>query len=203
MFANFDSRVNPDEKPLPSNTKRKHSDGTALKFQHTDLTQEMYRLLGTDLTQVPGIGALTVSTLISEVGQELTAFKTEKHFCSWLGLCPGNRISGDKVLSSKTRHVASRAARAFRLSAQSLWHSQSSLGDYYRRMCAKLGRPAGNTATAHKLARIFYYMVSTGSAYDETASAKEQEANNKRKERRLVREASRMGYQLVPITSEQ
>ncbi|GDX41064.1 hypothetical protein LBMAG21_13560 [Armatimonadota bacterium] len=203
MFADFDARVDPNEKPFPEGSKSKPQRGNVLRFQESDLTEELYRLLGNDLTQVPGFGVLTLYTLLSEVGRDMSAFPTEKHFCNWLGLCPGNRISGDKVLSSKSRRVASRAARAFRIAAQSLWHSRSALGDYYRRMCARLGRAAGNTATAHKLARIFYHLLKTGEAYEEGVFAQEQERSAKHREHRLEKEAAKMGYKLVPVTPKE
>lgn len=81
-----------------------------------------------DFTQIPGFDTLTVQTLLSEVGLDATRFPTVKHFCSWLGLCPGSRITGGKVKSSHTRQVVNRAANAFRLAAQSLSRSQSALG---------------------------------------------------------------------------
>jgi transposase len=118
---------------------------------------------------------------------------------SWLGLCPDNRISGGKVLSVKTRKVKNRAATALRMAAQSLHRSQSFLGNFYRRMRTKLGAPKAITATAHKLARILYHMVTTGHAYDETICAQNEVQNRKRMEARLRKQAREFGLQLVAL----
>lgn len=202
LLASFDDRVDPTKNPLPSpDQKQKQPRGNCLHFAHTDLRTELYRLLGVDLTEVPGLGTLSIHTLFAEIGRDLSAFPTDKHFCSWLGLCPANRISGDKVLSSQTRKVKNRAAHVLRMAAQSLWHSRSALGDYYRKMRLRLGPVAANTATAHKLARIFYHLLTTGQAYDESVFAKEQERQRERRERHLRKEAIALGFQLVPETS--
>jgi transposase len=125
----------------------------------------LYRISGVDFTRVDGFGALTVLILLSELGLDPSRFPSIKHFTSWLGLCPGSRITGGKVKSSKTRPVANRAANAFRIAAQTLCRSHSALGAYYRRMQANLGAPKAITATAHKLARIFYRLWTSGTAY--------------------------------------
>ena len=105
------------------------------------------------------------------------------------------------MLSSQTRKVNNRAAAALRLAAQTLWHSRSALGDYYRKMRLRLGPAAANTATAHKLARIIYHLLTTGQPYDESVFAQEQERQRQRRERRLRKEAIALGFQLVPETS--
>jgi transposase len=107
------------------------------------------------LTQIDGFGALTVLILLSELGLDSSRFPTVKHFTSWLGLCPGSRVTGGKVKSSKTRLVANRAANAFRMAAQTLCRSHSALGAYYRRMQARLGAPKAITAAAHKASPYF------------------------------------------------
>lgn len=202
LLQNIDGRIDPLQHPLPPPTpKQKPSAGKSLHFVETDLRTQLYRILGVDLTDVPGLGTLSIHTLFAEVGRDLSAFPTDKHFCSWLGLCPQNRISGDKVLSSHTRKVSNRAAHVLRMAAQSLWHSRSALGDYYRKMRARLGPSAANTATAHKLARIVYHLLTTGQAYDESVFAKEQERQRDRRERRLRKEANALGFQLVPEAS--
>jgi transposase len=107
------------------------------------------------------------------VGRDLSGFRSAAAFASWLGLCPDNRVSGGKVLSSRTRPVNHRLAHALRLAAQALFRSQSWLGQYFRRMRAKLGAPKAITAAAHKLARIVFHMLTTGQAYDETVFAQQ------------------------------
>src|ERR1035437_2139410 len=117
-------------------------------MQGQDMREILYRKFGTDLTAIEGIGVTTGLVILTEVGPDLSCFKSEKHFASWMGLCPDNRISGGKVLSSHTRRVINRVSDAL-----SLERSHSAMGGYFRRMKAKLGAPEAITATAHKLAR--------------------------------------------------
>jgi transposase len=154
----FESRVDPPEGSLSeSQDGQKPSGGEP----HFDLQSHLYRIFGVDLTRIPGINVLTTQTLLAEIGPDLSPFASAPAFTSWLGLCPDNRVSGGKVLSVKTRKVKNRAATALRMAAQALHRSQSYLGHFYRRMRAKLGAPKAITATAHKLARIIYHMVTT------------------------------------------
>jgi hypothetical protein len=118
-----------------------------------------------------------------------------------LGLCPHNDISGGKILSKKTRRVSNRAALAFRMAANALLRSQTPLGDYYRRMRAKLGAPKAITATAHKLARIVFHMLSTHQAYDEVVVARNQQCFRTRSEARLRAHAKALGYTVMPATA--
>jgi transposase len=121
LMSLFDSQLDPVETPLPPSTRtNKQPVGNEARFENTDLRTELYRILGTDLTQVPGLQLNTIPRLFTEIGSDLSAFPSAKHFASWLGLCPDNRISGGKILSVKTRDVKSRAADALRLAAQSL-----------------------------------------------------------------------------------
>lgn len=193
----FDSRVDPDLCPPPASTSsRKKPQGNE---PHFDLRTHMYRILGTDLTQIDGIHSLTAHVFFAEVGPDLSKFDNVSHFCSWLGLCPNNKVSGGKVLSHKTRRGANRFAHALRLSARSLWRSQSYLGDYYRRMRARLGAPKAITATANKLARIVYHLVKHGKQYDQSVFAAQEELHKKRLEKRLRNQAKTLGFQLVPV----
>jgi transposase len=198
LMQEFDARVDPLETPLPpaTTTHRKPQRNEA-RFTHTDLRTELYRILGADLTQVPGFQITTIHCLFTELGADLSAFPSAKHFVSWLGLCPDNRISGGKILSVKTREVRNRAADALRLAAQSLHHSKSALGEYYRRMRARLGAPKAITATAHKLARVLYHLLTTGHSYDESAFARSEELYQQRRILRLHKEAAALGYNLT------
>jgi len=204
MLSEFDSRGEPPADPSTGgpgkfkSTSGKMAGGNALHFKYSDMNSEVYRLYGTDLTLIPGMGALTLVTLFSEVGRDLSAFKSDKNFCSWLGLCPCNKVTGGKVISSRTNSVASRAARAFRMAANGLWNNRSSLGDYHRRMSARLGKQEAVTATAHKLARIYYHLVQTRQSYDDSKFTRDEEAHRRKREARLRREAGRMGFDLVP-----
>jgi transposase len=129
------------------------------------LGRELHRISGVDLTRINGIDVGVAQTVISEVGLDMTRWKTEAHFASWLGLCPENRITGGKVIRKGTRHVVNRAATALRLAATTLLRSQSYLGGQYRRLRARLGAPKAITAMAHKLARLVYRMLKWGHEY--------------------------------------
>ena len=185
--------------PAPPTAKPTRSDGKAMTFQKSDPRLEFHRLLGTDLMQVPGINLGSVATLFCELGADLSAFPTVGRFCSWLGLCPGSKISGEKVLSSKTRKVVHRVSTTLRRCAQGLRQSRTHLGDYYRRMCARLGKAAGITATAHKLAQILYRLITTRTAYDEKQFAQNTERNRMRAENQLRQKAARLGFEIVAI----
>jgi transposase len=164
-----------------------------------DLRQQCFRMAGVDLTEVPGIEAQTAHVLLTEIGPDLTAFPNASAFCSWLGLCPHNEISGGKILASRTRRCKHRAALALRLGAQALHRSQTPLGHYLRKMKSKLGPPAAITATAHKMARILYHMLTTKEPYREQASEAQQQRQQQRTLARIKTAARAAGYQLVPM----
>jgi transposase len=181
--------------PAPQASKRRKN-----QF-HFDMRQELYRILGTDLTAVPGISSLTAHVILAEIGPDLSRFPSSTAFASWLTLCPANNKSGGKVLSSRTRKSNSRVSLALRLAAQTLHKSQSYLGAYYRRMRARLGAPQAITAAAHKLARILYHLLTTRTAYDESVFAREEKKQAVRHENRLRKQAKTMGFNLVPISA--
>jgi transposase len=185
----------PSDSPSPS----KDESQPKTSEPRFDLQTHFHRILGVDLTQVPGINILTTQTLLAEIGPDLSSFDDGSALASWLGLCSDNRVSGGKVVSVKTRKVKNRAATALRMAALSIYRSQSFLGHFYRRMRAKLGAPKAITATAHKLARILYHMVTTGHAYDETICAQNEVQNRKRMEARLRKQAREFGLQLVAL----
>jgi len=135
------------------------------KPQIFDLGAELKRILGVDLTQIDGIGPVAAQVILSEVGTDMSRWRTEKHFASWLGLCPDHRVSGGKILGRSTRHVVSRARNVLRLCAYTLAHSNSWLGAKYRRLKAKLGAPKAIVAMAHHLARLIYRMIKNGADY--------------------------------------
>lgn len=143
----------PDTAPASPRTKTRSSDGL--------LRAELNRAFGVDLAQIPGIRTGIAQTLFGEIGPDFTKFQSASAFFSWMGLCPDNEISGGRVLWVGTRQVNCRAATALRIVAQSLQHSKSVLGDFYRRMRAKLGAPKAITAAAHKLARMIFHLVTT------------------------------------------
>jgi len=198
-LAALRSQVDPTQTPPPppppgQDRPRKGEIG----LQAADLRTELYRVLGTDATQVPGLGTGHVAGLLFHLGPDLSAFPSAAHFSNWQGLCPNPQISGGRVLKRGTRDVKNPVATIFRLAAQSLHHSDSALGAYYRRMRAKLGAPKAITATAHKLARIYYHLVTTQQAYDESVFAKNEAREAKRRVERLKREATALGFALSP-----
>jgi len=182
-------RVDVKLKPLPAKTNHKPIDES--------IRRGLYLKLGVDLTAIEGIGALVALTTLTEVGPDLSRFKTEKHFTSWLGLCPDNRISGGKVLSCRTRRVVNRLSDALRLAATTLERSQTALGAYYRRMKAKLGAAEGVTATAHKLARIIYRMLKHGQEYVRQGMEDFEKKHLARRLKALQKSAESLGLQLI------
>jgi transposase len=162
---------------------------------------EAFRFYGVDLSAVPAISAGVLGVLMSEVGtgsQMLKAFRSAEAFSSWMGLCPDNRVSGGKVLKAKTRKVPSRVARALRLAALCVSRSDNKIGEYCRRLKARLGKAEGIVATAHKLARILYGMIKSGQAYDENEAFKVTPSSQAHRLRNLQKQAQALGLQLVP-----
>jgi len=204
LLLAFESRVDPEERPLPPDRKRKQR-GRKKKNVNPktgfDMRTEAYKLFGVDLTQIPGLMAM-VLTLFSEVGRDLSRWPTAGHFASWLALCPDNDISGGRVLWRGMRRVHNRAGDLFRIAAYTLHHDQTPLGDYLRRMKSKLGPAGATTATAHKIAIIFYTMVKKQVEYDASIWAERDAAREKRFDAKLHRQAQQRGYKLVPIEEE-
>jgi transposase len=153
---------------------------------------------GADLTRVPGLSTLAVQTIIAETGLDMNCWKSEKHFCSWLKLCPDNRISGGKVLSSRAGKTKNRATAMFRLAAQSAMRSQTAIGAFIRRIKSRLGAPVAINAGAHKLARLFYRMLKFGAAYVEQGQTYYEEKYKERLLRNLSKRAKEFGLQLTP-----
>jgi hypothetical protein len=217
MLLLFEQRVDPAETPLPPDRKRnragkkrrkkkeerrKKKEERRKKNGHPhpefDLRTEAYKLFGVDVTQIPGLEENALP-LFSEVGRDMSKWPNAAHFASWLALCPDNDISGGKLLWRGVRTVKNRAGHLFRLAAFSLHHSPTPLGNYLRRMKAKLGPRAATTATAHKIAVIFYTMVKNQVEYDESIWATRDAHRERRFETKLKRQAKQLGYQLVPI----
>jgi len=182
-----------DRGDIPPTKKQKTKSSPAF-----DVRGDIYRMTGVDLTQIDGLNETSVLKIISETGITVSAWPTEKHFSSWLGLSPGNKITGGKVLSSKTKPSANRAAEAFRVAAFGMFNSKSALGAYCRRQRARLGAPKAITATAHKIARTFYSMLKNGSEYvDQGQDYYEQQYRN-RMTKNLKKRAADMGFELIP-----
>lgn len=193
--ASLPAKVDPALKPLPA--RKPGRSACHDKMAGVDMRPELHEKFGVDLTGIEGIGVLTALILLTEVGPNVSRFHSEKHFCSWLGLCPDNRISGGKVLSSRTRRVVNRASDALRMAASSLDRSQTALGGFARRMKARLGAAEGITATAHKLARIVYRLIKHGEAYVRHGLEAYEKKFAERKLNALQKTATAMGFELV------
>jgi len=178
----------------PAKGKRRGNTRNAPKF---DLRAQLFRMCGVDLTRIDGIDVTTALAVISETGADMSRFPTAGHFASWLALCPGTRITGGKVMSGKTKRTANRVAQALRLAAAALRSSQSALGAYFRRMCARMDKPKAITATAHKLARLIYTMLTKGEEYTDQGQDYYEERYRERVLRQLAKRAERMGMKLV------
>jgi transposase len=197
-MGHLPAKVDPAARPL---RKERNPRKTPRRTEPLDLRLELYRAFGVDLTQVPGVNALTAQVLLTEVGTTFARFPTAAAFCSWLRLCPEPKISGGQVLSSKTRPTKNRAALALRLAAQALHKSQTFLGDYFRRMKARLGPPKAITAVAHKLARIVYHLITRQQEYDTTIFQEQERRLQDRRRNRLCAQARELGFQLVPVNA--
>ena len=183
------------EPPAPNGKKRNQKN--APRF---DVQSPLYRMTGVDLTRIDGVDGFTALKVVSEVGTDMTKWESAKHFASWLGLSPNNRITGGKVMSSKTKPSANRAAAALRLAANALHRSDSALGAFLRRKKAHLGAPKAITATAHKLARIIYSMLRYGQQYVDAGAEYYESQYQHRALRAAKRRAAQLGYQLVPLS---
>ncbi len=198
----FDFKVDLKQNPVPPSTKsNKKPEKNAPKF---DLRSHLYCITGVDFTQIDGLNTVTVLTILSEVGLDYSAFPSEKHFTSWLGLCPNHRITGGKIISRKTRKVVNRATNAFRLAAQALSNSKSALGGYYRRMRSRLGPTKANVATAHKLARLFYRLWKNGDNYHDQGQDYYEKKYKERIVKNLKNKFQQLGYEITvtPVATE-
>ena len=197
----LEDRIDVAAQPMPAPARRRTVSTNAPATEDI-LRDEFYRALGTDLTAVPAISVLTVQAFMSEVGPDLSRFATAGHFASWLGLCPGTKISGGKVLDARSRKGKSRFALQLRQAAQSLHRSQSALGARYRRLRSRLGAPKALTAMGHCLARIIYLLVSQKQAYDESIFIRMEEEHANRQHQRLKRQAQSLGFVLTPMSTD-
>ena len=179
----------------PAKGKKRSRAKNAPKF---DVREHLFGMCGVDVTRIDGIDVSTALTIVSETGVDLSRFASDKHFASWLGLCPGTRISGGKVLGSGTKHSVNRATQAFKQAAAGLRTSQSALGAYFRRLCARMDKAKAVTAAAHKLARLYYALLTRGQEYLDQGQQYYEERYRQRVIHNLQRKAHRLGMNLVP-----
>ena len=187
------------EAPLPPPRVKKGHSANGLQF---DVREALYALLGVDLTQIHGLGPYVAVKLISECGTDMAKWPSAKHFTSWLTLAPGNKISGEKVLSSRTRRSSNRAASLLRLAASTVGRTDTALGAFYRRLATRVGKAKAITATARKLAVLFYNTVRYGMQYTDPGATYYEERYRQRVITNLRRRAKSMGFVLQEAAAE-
>jgi transposase len=194
LYGQFSPPEDPGTPPPTPRTQKRRKNQA-----HFDLAPALYRMSGgVDLTQIDGVDELTIQKVLSEIGTDMSQWPTEKHFASWLRLCPNNKITGGKVVQRGVQPTQNRASTALRVAAASLHHSDSALGAYYRRIRARSGAPAAVTATAHKLARIIYAMLKDRKPYHDVGAYSYEQQHRDRVLRNLNRQAARLGFRLEP-----
>lgn len=164
-----------------------------------NMHKHLINIAGVDLTAIPGINVQTAFKIITETGTDMSKWETSKQFASWLGVCPGNKVSGGKRLSGKTAPSKNQAAAALRMAANSLRLTDTALGAFFRRLSSRLGAAKAITAGAHKLAIIFYNMLKNGVEYLESGARYYEEEYRDRCIRNLKRRAQEFGFAMVPI----
>ncbi|HXY49103.1 MAG TPA: IS110 family transposase [Terriglobales bacterium] len=190
----LDDRTEPGSPLPPAKTNKRAGGNAPTGF---DLRGELYRISGTDLTQIDGINIMNAQTIIAEVGVDMSRFPSEAHFASFLGLCPNNQITGGKVFRRGTKQVQNRAATALRMAATSLWRSKTYLGAKFRRLRSRLGAPKAITAMAHTLARLVYRMLRYGEHYVDRGMKYYEEKYRQNEIRNMHKRAKDLGLLLT------
>ncbi|MBU2447387.1 MAG: IS110 family transposase [Bacteroidetes bacterium] len=199
MYQQLPSKLSIEENPL-----KPHKRNSGRKNKNTpdfDLRTQLYRITGVDLTLVDGLNVSSVQDIITDIGTDMSKWATSKHFCSWLKLCPNNKITGGKVFQSSTKKTKNRANKSLRMSAFSLANANCALGAFYRRIRAKFGSPIAITATAHKLARIIYKMLKYKVEYVDLGADYYNEKYKTRMLNNLKHKAELLGCELIPKTT--
>jgi transposase len=195
------AKLAPD--PLASSAPRpKAKQSRKRNDPEMDLGPELARICGIDLTAAHGLRLLTVLVIVSETGVDMSKWRSAKAFASWLGLCPNNKISGGRILSSRTRKVVNRVATALRMAAVGVGDTETWLGSFHRRMRAKIGPAAATTATARKIATIVYHLLKNKEPFIDRDLLAYEARVYRHKFARIQKQAAALGYQLVQ-TSEQ
>jgi hypothetical protein len=170
--------------------------GNAPQF---DLRAELFRMTGTDLTQIDGIDIMTAMTILSEAGSDMSKWKTEHHFVSWLRLCPDNKISADKVIGKGRLPTKNRITSALRMAASTLRLSNTYLGAQFRRLRTRLGPPIATKAMAAKLARLVYRMLRYGMQFVDQGAEFYEAQHRKQQVNYLKRKAANLGLQIIEV----
>jgi transposase len=187
------------DRPLPTAPlpKTRQGSGRPRNEPKFELRAALYKLLGADLSQIHAFGPYTVLRLIGECGDDMRKWPTVKHFTSWLSLAPANKISGGKVLSSRTRRSSNRAAVVLRIAAVNIGKTHTAMGAFYRRLAARIGKAKAVTATARKLAVLFYNALRYGMTYSDPGADRYEHVYQERVLHNLHRRAKQMGFTLV------
>lgn len=189
------TNVGPRDVALPAAARsRRRTRSNEPRF---DVRTPLHQLSGVDLSQIDGIAPYGALRLISEIGTDMSRWPSERHFTSWLTLAPNNKISGGRLLSSRTRPSANRAAAALRLAAMSLGRTQTALGAFYRRLAYRVGKAKAITATARKLAILVYRALKGQIVYKDPGAAAYDAQHQKALVRRLRQRAQALGFSLV------
>jgi len=192
VLGSLCARVSPPPEPLPAR-RCKTRQRNAPDF---DVRGALYTLLGVDLTQIHGLGPYLALKLIGECGRDMSRWRSVKHFTSWLALAPGNKISGGKVLASRTRRSSNRAAALLRLAATTVGRTTTALGAFYRRLAARIGKAKAITATARKIAVLFYNTLRYGVNYNDPGATYYEDRYRERVVANLRRRAKSLGFVL-------
>jgi len=183
------------EQPLPK-ARHRTKQPNAVNF---DVRSALYQLVGVDLTQIHGIGPFLALRLIAECGTDMSKWRTAKHFTSWLTLSPGCKISGGKVLSAHTRKSNNRLTTHLRLAAVTIGKTNTALGAFYRRLSARIGKAKAVTATARKIAVLFYNTMRFGLNYSDPGADHYEQKYRDRAVKQLHRRAAEFGFTLQEI----
>lgn len=186
-----------DARPVPAAELPPVRHTKARNEPRFDVRPALYTLLGADLSQIHGFGPYSVLRMVAECGDDMTRWPTEKHFTSWLSLAPGNKISGGKVLSSATRRTSNKTAALLRLAAVNIGKTETALGAFYRRLASRIGKAKAVTATARKLAVLFYRALRYGMTYADPGAQYYEQRYRRRVIDNLQRRAKSLGLALV------
>jgi hypothetical protein len=183
-----------DLPPLDTRDKRNTHSKNAPTYDARTL---LYEVVGVDLVAISGLNVSTVQDILSDTGLDLSAFPSEKHFCSWLNVAPRNDISGGKVLRSRTLKSGNRAGQAFRMAAQAVSRKQDEFGAYYRRQRARLGPEQAIVATAHKIARTYYHVLKHRTPFRSLSADEYEQHVRQREVAHLKKKAAKLGFTIV------
>jgi transposase len=199
QLLTFEERKEVDVAELQERVIKKRGKGRSKNAPFFNLKSHLIRVTGIDLTNIPGIEASSALKIVSEIGLDLSRWKSSKQFGSWLGLCPGNKVSGGKRLGGKSKRTANYAASTLRMAASTLHRSDSALGAFFRRLKSRLGAPKAITAAAHKLGVIIFEMLKNGIEYDEVGQDYYEKKYHERMIKNLSFRAKMLGFELVAL----